>query len=64
MSDLSDVRVQDRLRRDLEIKLAQAVIEAIEAGLTPANSLKAVDAIWQSERRLAETRKANERTYV
>lgn len=62
--DLVDIRVQDRLRRNLEIKLGQAVIDAIGAGLMPANAMKAVEAVYSLEKNCEETRKAFERTYA
>lgn len=62
--DLVDVRVQDRLRRDLESKLMMAVFDAIENGLNPDFAQKAVQSVWQQEQRCAETRKAFARTYA
>lgn len=62
--DLVDIRVQDRLRRDLVIELGQAVIDAIGSGLMPGNAFKAIDEVWQQEKRCEESRKAFERTYA
>ena len=62
--DLCDIRVQDRLRRELSIVLGQAVIDAIESGLQPDSAMKAVEEVYQQEQRCAETRKAFERTYA
>lgn len=61
--DLVDIRTQDRLRRALEIKLGQAVIDAIEGGLQPREAFKAVEGIWLQEARLDEARKRDERSY-
>jgi len=58
-----DIRTQDRLRRALEIKLGQTVIDAVEAGLQPQNAFKAVEGIWLQEARLDEQRKRAERSY-
>lgn len=62
--DLIDIRVQDRLRRDLAIKLGQAVIDAIKAGLQSENAMKAVEEIWNGEKSCQVTRKAFARTYA
>jgi hypothetical protein len=62
--ELVDIRVQDRLRRDLAIKLGQAVIDAIDAGLLPGNASKAVKEIFESELRSEETRRVFARSHL
>ena len=60
-----DVRIQSYLQRSLVVTLTDAIAAAIEhGGLKPDNALKAVQEVWESEQRLAETRKAFARTYV
>ncbi len=61
--DLIDIRVQDRLRRDLAIKLGQTVIDAIEAGLQSENAMKAIEEIYNGEKCCQETRQAFARTH-
>jgi hypothetical protein len=56
MDDLSDIRTQDRLRRELAIKLGKAVIDAVEAGLNPDGALKATAEIYWQEVRLQKSR--------
>jgi hypothetical protein len=62
--ELIDIRTQDRLRRDLAIKLGKAVIDAIEGGLQPEGAAKAVKEIWDQEQRLTQSRDALARTYI
>lgn len=60
-----DVRIQSHLQRALVVTLTDAVAAAIECGgLNPDNALKAVEEVLESERRLADTRKAFARTYA
>jgi hypothetical protein len=61
--ELQDIRVQDRLRRELAIKLGWAVIDAVNKGLSPEQAKKAVEEIWQIEVMCERTRQAFARTY-
>lgn len=60
-----DHRIQAHLKRSLVVTLTDAIAAAIECGgLNPDNALNAVQEVWESEQRLAGTRKAFARTYV
>jgi hypothetical protein len=62
--DINDIRHQRNLQRELAIKLGQAVIDAIAAGLHPDNANAAVEEVWLAERRLEQSRRAFEKTYA
>jgi hypothetical protein len=65
MMDLSDIRIQAQLKRSLVVALTDTIAAAIEAGgLQPENAFKAVQEVWESEKRLEESRKAFARTYA
>jgi hypothetical protein len=60
-----DIRVQDQLQRSLVVALTDTIAAAIECGgLQPDNAFKAVQEVWESEKRLADSRKAAARTYA
>lgn len=61
--DINDIRTQDRLRRELAIKLGQAVTEAVEAGLQSDEALKATAEIYWQEVRLQKSRQAAALSY-
>lgn len=61
--DLADIRIQKQLQRSLTVTLMDAIAAAVEFGLDPDNATKAVQEVWDSEQRLAQSRKALARTY-
>lgn len=62
--DINDIRTQDRLRRELAIKLGEAVIEAVKAGLQPDGALKATAEIYWQEVGLQKSRQAAALSYA
>jgi hypothetical protein len=61
--DLQDIRVQARLRRALEIRLGQAVMEAIAGGLNGDNALQATKVIYENEVACERSRRIAARSY-
>lgn len=59
--DINDIRHQRNLQRELAIKLGQAVIDAVTAGLNPDNAKAAVEQVWQTELSCEQTRRAFEK---
>ncbi len=62
--DINDARHQRNLQSELARKLAQAVTDAIAAGLNPDNGHAAIEEVWLSESRLKQSRLEFAKTYV
>lgn len=66
MEDLRKISIsnQNRLQRELEIKLQEAISAAVDAGLDPLNAWCAVKSVYDFETKLERGRKEDARSYL
>jgi hypothetical protein len=59
-----DVRVQDAMQRQLEMRFSQAIMEGLAGELHPDRVVAALEKVLASERTIKKSRDAAARSYI